>query len=255
MAKGGKKARRERSELRFLPHSVGSVPVVYAVGGIGGLLLGAGAWAQWLRMILGSAQASLPFGTWVLAAGIVILGIAIFLGTSGEPSLRVGDAGIAIEKGGVQRLPWWGVESVTYDAGASSIVARGQGEGGGEVIARANVKNHPQAAAWIVREARERIPAVVSVGSDVSLPTPRESAGERLVLEQLQIVGKRCAASRTIIAFEPDGRVCARCERVYHKDHVPPTCECGGAMTGSKDTSDAGSEAAREPATEAAVTA
>jgi hypothetical protein len=234
MAKGGKKARRERTELRFLPHSVGTVTVVYAVGGLGGLLLGAGAWAQWLRVIMTNAEASLPFGTWVLAAGIVILGVSIFLGTSGEPSLRVGDAGIAVEKSGVQRLPWWAVESVTYDAGSSSIVARGQSEGGGEIVARANVKSHPQAAAWIVSEARERVPAVVSIDGAPALPTPQESAGERLVLEQLQIVGKRCAASRTIIAFEPDGRVCPRCERVYHKDHVPETCECGGAMKGAK---------------------
>jgi hypothetical protein len=34
-----------------------------------------------------------------------------------------------------------------------------------------------------------------------------------------------------IIAFEPDARVCPRCERIYHRDHVPDTCACGGAMS------------------------
>jgi hypothetical protein len=43
----------------------------------------------------------------------------------------------------------------------------------------------------------------------------------------LQLVGKRCAESDKIIAYEPDARVCTRCERVYHKTKVPKTCECG----------------------------
>jgi len=252
MAKGGKKARRERSELRFIPRPVGKPPVIYAVGAVAALLIGAGAWAQWGRVMLTSAQASLPAGTWILAAGIVALGVAIWLGTSGEPTLRVGDGGVAVEKNGVTRLPWSGVESIAYDGTAGAVVARGKGEGGGEVVVQARVKGHPQAAAWIVREARARVPGTVEIGDDAGLPTAREGAGERLVLEQLQIVGRRCAESGTIIAFEPDARVCGRCERVYHKDHVPGACECGGAMSASKGADVSGDTESREPAADAA---
>jgi hypothetical protein len=250
MAKGGKKARRERSELRFIPRPVGKPPVVYAVGAVAALLLGAGAWAQWGRVMLTSGQASLPAGTWILAAGIVALGVAIWLATSGELTLRVGDGGLAVEKNGVTRLPWWGVESIAYDG--TAVVARGKGEGGAEVVVQARVKGHPQAAAWIVREARARVPDVVQIGDEAGLPTAREGAGERLVLEQLQIVGRRCVASGTIIAFEPDARVCGRCERVYHKDHVPEACECGGAMNASKGADVSGDADPREPAADAA---
>jgi hypothetical protein len=191
-------------------------------------------------------------GTWILAAGIVVLGVAIWLGTSGEPTLRVGDGGVAVEKNGVTRLPWWGVESVVYDAAGLAVVARGKGEGGGEVVVQARVKGHPQAAAWIVREARLRVPETVQVGDDVALPAASESAGERLALEQLQIVGRRCAASGSIIAFEPDARVCARCERVFHKDHVPDTCDCGGVMTASNGSAAGGDAEQRAPAADAA---
>jgi hypothetical protein len=70
------------------------------------------------------------------------------------------------------------------------------------------------------------------------LPEPHDDAGELLTLDALQIVGKRCAASGTVIAFEPDARVCPRCERVYHKDHVPPTCDCGAPLQGAAKSSE-----------------
>jgi len=202
-------------------------------------------------------DASAPYGTWVLAAGIVLIGAAIWFGTSGEPTLRVGDGGVGIEKGGLKRVKWHAVESVTYDGALKAVVVKGRDEGGGEVILRVRVASHPQAAAWIASEARARVPAVVSFGDEILLPAVRESAGEQLTLDPVQVVGKRCADSKMIIAFEPDARVCSRCERVYHRDHVPETCDCGGAMgtthaksspdsaePKSEDTSDAKSEAA-----------
>jgi ribosomal protein S27AE len=103
-----------------------------------------------------------------------------------------------------------------------------------------------------VREARLRVPETVQIGDEVALPAARENAGERLALEQLQVVGRRCAESGSIIAFEPDARVCGRCERVYHKDHVPEACECGGAMSASKSSDVSGEAESREPAADAA---
>jgi hypothetical protein len=62
------------------------------------------------------------------------------------------------------------------------------------------------------------------------LPEPHRDAGEVLVLDPIQVVGKHCAESGTVIAYEPDARVCTRCERVYHKAHVPETCACGASL-------------------------
>jgi hypothetical protein len=94
----------------------------------------------------------------------------------------------------------------------------------------ASLATHPQAAAWIVQEARGRIPAAVDVPGDSTLPAAAAEAGETLPLDPPQVVGRHCASSGKVISFEPDARVCPRCERVFHKDHVPPTCDCGAAL-------------------------
>ena len=238
MAKADKmlRSKRERRERRFFPRPTASPAVVYAIGGVGALVLGAGAWAQWIRVVVTNVDSSAPYGTWVLAAGIVMMGVAIWFGTSGEPTIRVGDGGVVLEKGGLRRIPWYAVDSVSYEGATAAVGVKGHDEGGGEVVVRARVASHPQAAAWIVAEARSRVPDVLSIGDEVVLPAPRESAGERLTLDPVQIVGKRCAASKKIIAFAPDGRVCSRCERVYHKDHLPEICECGGSLAARTST-------------------
>jgi hypothetical protein len=250
MAKGGKKPRspkQERRERRFFPRTTTSPAIVAVLGAVGSLGVGAGFWAQWGRVLFGGREESLPFGWWILAGGAVILGVAIWVGTSGDPLLRVGDGGIGVERGGLfgtqplQRMPWHAIESLTYDGGRAAIVATGRDETGSALTLSARLKSQPQAAALIVREARARVPSVVTLSDEIALATVRSDAGEALVLEPVQVVGKRCAASGTIIAFEPDARVCPRCERIYHKDHVPPSCECGGAL-GSASESEGANE-------------
>ena len=71
---------------------------------------------------------------------------------------------------------------------------------------------------------------MVDVPDDATLPEVRASAGESLPLEPPQVVGKHCASSGKVIAYEPDARVCPRCERVYHKVSVPDACECGASL-------------------------
>jgi hypothetical protein len=226
--KGSKRDRRER---RFLPRATTSPAVVYVVGAIGGVLMGAGAWAQWLRTVVLSASEPLPFGVWLLAAAAVVLAVAIWIGTSGEPVLRVGDGGPAVEKGSnVIRVPWHAVESVAFEGAQGVVVARGRTEAGDELVVRARIASQPQAAAWIVREAKRRVPTVVDVGEQAGVPAAREDAGEMIRMDPVQVVGKRCAASGTVIAFEPDARVCPRCERVYHREHVPEGCACGAEL-------------------------
>ena len=72
---------------------------------------------------------------------------------------------------------------------------------------------------------------------------PQTDAGESLTLDPVQVVGKRCANSGKVIAFEPDAFVCPRCERVYHKDHVPPACACGATLADQNASATAGDAA------------
>ncbi len=228
-AKSSKRAKtRERRERRFQPRPSASVSVVYAIGAIGAAAMGAGVWSEFgstVHELTPNGAAPAPY---ILAAGAVLVGIAIWIGTSGEPPLRVGDGGVALERAGVRRIRWCDIERVAMTDKAVRVT--GKDDGGAAVTITASLTAHPQAAAWIVKEARERVPGVVDVADDAPLAEVRTSAGEALPLDPPQVVGKHCAASGTVIAYEPDARVCPRCERVYHKAHVPDACACGASL-------------------------
>src|SRR5262249_30416408 len=91
------------------------------------------------------------------------------------------------------------------------------------------IASQPQAAAWIVKEASERIPGVIAA-MDIDVAAARPDSGAVLHLDPVQVVGRRCASSSKIIAYEPDARVCVRCERVYFKENVPTECACGANL-------------------------
>ena len=242
MAKGlkkGKSPKKERRERRFLPRATTNPLLIQIAGGLGAATLGAGSWAQLGRQLVAKAGDVPPepaaWAPWLLAGGAVVLGGAIWFGTSGEPALHVGDAGVAIEKGAMKRMAWHQIESVTFEgAGGGTVVVRGKDDSSQELVAKAAVQSQRQAAAWILKEAKARIPALVDVPDDAeaTVGDASKDAGEVLVLDPIQVVGKHCAASGTIIAYEPDARVCPRCERVYHKAHVPETCACGAELSG-----------------------
>jgi len=219
---------RERRERRFEPLASADPRIVYLVGAVGALAMGAGAWGQFGALIHEGGPEPLKLAPYILAAGALLVGGAIWIGTSGDLALRVGDAGLAVEKGGVRRMPWYAVERMEWRQEAVRVT--GKDDAGTAMSLIASLKSHPQAAAWMVREARERVPAVVDVPDDATLPEPRASAGELLKLEAPQVVGKHCAASGKVIAYEPDGRICPRCERVFHKASVPATCDCGASL-------------------------
>jgi hypothetical protein len=227
-----KKAKRdkpkERLERRFEPRATTNPLVVYAIGGVGAAAMGAGVWGQFGSMLQDAAPEPLKFAPYILAAGATLVGAAIWRGTSGEPALRVGDGGLAIEKGGVKRMPWYAIERIEWRE--ESVRVSGKGEDGTAMTLVARAASQPQAAAWIVKEARDRIPKVVDVPEDATVPDPLLSAGDSLPLEPPQVVGKHCAATGKVIAYEPDARLCPRCERVYHKSGVPETCECGASL-------------------------
>jgi hypothetical protein len=217
---------RERREKRFLPRPTASPVLVYAAGALGALAMGAGAWAQYGSLLHEGGPEPLKLAPYILAAGAFLVGIAIWFGSSGEPVLRVGDGGVAVEKGGLRRVPWYGIDRIEFRDVAVRVI--GKDDAGAAIQVVASLTAHGSAAAAIVNEARARVPAVVDVPQDVAFP--ETFAGEERVLEPPQVVGKHCATSGTVIAYEPDARVCPRCERVYHKAHVPPSCACGASL-------------------------
>jgi hypothetical protein len=220
---------RERREQRFEPRPNASPMMSHALGAVGALAMGAGAWAQFGPLLTQAGPEPVKGASYALFGGSLAVAVAIWLGTSGEPVLRVGDGGIGIEKGPIRRIPWHGVERIEWRGEAVRITGKDQSGVATTVVASA--ATHPQAAAWVVKEARERVPAVVDVPGDATLPVPQTSAGEWLSLEPVQVVGMRCAASGQIISYEPDARVCRRCERVYMKTQVPETCACGASLS------------------------
>ncbi len=125
-------------------------------------------------------------------------------------------------------MPWYAVDRIAWADGAVRVT--GKDDLGADMTIVASVATHPQAAAWIVKEARERVRAVVQVADDLALPEARSTAGESLPMDPPQVVGKHCASSGKVIAYEPDARVCPRCGRVYHKAHMPNACACGASL-------------------------
>jgi hypothetical protein len=219
---------RPRRERRFEPRANAKPGVVYLLGSAGALLMGAGAWEQFGPLLSDGGPDPLKAAPYILAAGAVLAGVAIWIGTSGEPVLRVGDSGLAMEKSGVRRMPWYAIERVEWRD--ETVRVSGKDDAGVPMTIAAALASHPQAAAWIVKEARARVPAVVDVPVDAALPEASVDAGEALPLEPPQVVGRHCAESGKVISYEPEARVCPRCERVFHKAHVPEVCPCGASL-------------------------
>jgi hypothetical protein len=226
MAKKSKEKKRERTEQRFLAQSTTSPILALILGGIGAAAIGAGVMGQYFR------PDPVPYAVWALAGGALFVGVALWISSSGEAAVRVGDAGIAIEKGGLKRLSWWGIESLAWNGADRALEIAGKDEAGSELRVRVGVKSQPQAVAWIVREARARIPDIADLSEEVleQLPKALKDTAPVIRLDPIQVVGRRCADTDKVIAYEPDARVCPRCERVYHKAHVPESCACGGSL-------------------------
>jgi hypothetical protein len=234
--KAKKVAGPKRYERRFVPIASTNPWIVRILGAVGGLVIGAGLYGYFYATGEGHAFHAAEAGdrigqipSYLIAGGAVLMGATIWLGTSSEAPVRVGDPGIALEKGEVRRMPWWGVERITWQPGERALVVTGQDETHRSWTFRVPVNSHPEAVARIVEEARRRIRKKVDIEKGVlkQMPTAHDHAGQRLELEPLQVVGKKCAASGKIISYEPDARVCAQCERVYFKRSVPNKCKCG----------------------------
>jgi hypothetical protein len=228
-----KHGKRDRWERRFIPRSTTNPAVVYAIGGLGAIALGAGVWGQFGSSFRKAAADLEPwaYAPWVLAGGAILLGIAIWIGTSGAAAVRVGSGGVAEERGQSRRIPWWRVDSIFWDDGA--VVVQGKDDADAKLTIRFQTRSVPDGAAWLVSEAERRIEDKIDLPEELreSLGHPDKDAGELVAPPPLQLVGKRCSKSDKIIAYEPDARVCPQCERIYHKAAVPKTCSCGASLS------------------------
>jgi hypothetical protein len=230
--KDKRRAPARRQERRFFSHTSTNPKLVYGLVGLSALALGAGAWAYFYAQSFAfdEAQKSLP--SYLVAGGALLLGITIWLATNAEPTVRVGDPGLAVEKGELRRMPWWSISKITFEPGALAIIVAGADELGVDWKLKLPIRSHPEAVGWLVKEALDRIPRRVDIDDSTleKLPSAAEQAGQKLELEPLQVVGKRCAATDKIISYEPDARVCPRCERVYLRTSVPKKCKCGNSL-------------------------
>ncbi len=223
-SKAGKTTKRERKERRFEPSRTQTSRLALVGGMAGSLALGAGVYAQWVR------ETPLESAPFIVAAGAVVLGLALWFSDAGAVPVRVGDAGIAIEKGSeITRLIWCDIQRIVVERG--NLVARGE-----DLTLTIPVSAHPVAVSWILSEGVRRVPESMDVKRAElnNLPEPRDKDGEVLTIDALQVAGRHCAASKKVIAFERDARLCPNCGQVYHKEHVPKTCVTCHADMGSR---------------------
>jgi len=219
-----KVVKRERKERRFEAQQTRSSTLSVVAGMVGALALGAGVYAQWIR------DPALPYGQYMVAGGALVLGIALWFGdTSGEP-IRVGDAGVATEKGSdLIRLAWCDMERIYIERGKLVLA-------GSELTLEIPLASHGKAAAWILKAAVERVPEAMDVKNSQAdaLPNPTDEDGEFVLIENVQVVGRHCAVSDKAISFERDARLCPVCAQVYHRLHVPKKCvTCGEDISSS----------------------
>ncbi len=218
-----KKPAKRRMERRFATSTTYLAPWVAVVGMVGALVLGAGVFGLWIK------DPPVSYASYLVALGGVGLGVALWFAQPAITAVCVGDAGLALESGkDIDRLAWCDMESLRLVG--DKLVAKG-----GATALAFSTKSHAEAAAWTLKEAATRRPGVLDVPQSVAekLPAPNPSAGAEREILDAQVAGHRCAASKKVIAFEEDARLCPRCGQVYHKDHVPSACAtCEENLTG-----------------------
>jgi hypothetical protein len=208
------KGKQFLEERRLVAHGQQLNTVAFGVGGLSALILGTGTYARWLSPV------PVEWATPALALGVAGSLYFAWQLTREGPAIRVGDAGVAIEKGSeVQRLLWCDLERIAVEENA--LVLSGTGP-----TLRIAVATHALAASWILKEAAERLPRLIDVPPKFAdgLPKPDVKDGVINHVTSLQTTGRRCGKSRRVIKYERDARLCPVCAQVYLKDDVPEAC-------------------------------
>ena len=143
-------------ERRFTAESTERSNYQALVGGLGAAALGAGAYATWAHDV------PMTIAPYLFGGGTLALIGAFVMGSTDSMPLRVGEAGVAAERGGDQpeRIGWFEVEKVRLE-GSDRVVVEGNNK---RLVVPA--AHHAQAAAWILKEALLRIPKKVAIEGD-----------------------------------------------------------------------------------------
>jgi hypothetical protein len=185
-----------------------------AAGMVGALAAGAGVWGQWI------SETPHSYAPYLFGGGAIALGASLWFGDAGAVPVRVGDAGIALERGtDLTRLASCDLE--TIEVAGKQLLAKVK-----NLTFTIPVAAHPRAVAWILAEGTKRVPDAMNVKKSelAGLPEPKDLDGELVLLEGVQVTGRHCAATEKPIAFERDARLCLNCAQVYLKDAVPKKC-------------------------------
>ncbi len=88
-----------RQERRFEPATPASAWISVLGLSIGSVLLGAGVYGQWLRASFrADVTGPHPYASYLLMAGALVLAAVALFGPRQIKPIRVGDAGLAVEK-------------------------------------------------------------------------------------------------------------------------------------------------------------
>jgi hypothetical protein len=219
-----KSSKRTRKERRYVGEQTYASKVAVGVGMFGALLLGAGVYSRWV------SDHPASYAIYLVGLGAVALVGSISLGDLGTLPVRVGDLGIAIERGNeLERIGWCDLKRVYVDGGKLMLEGK-------ESTSAITIAAQPQAVARLIAEGTQRVPEAMDVKRDAvrDLPAPREDDGELLTVDALQVAGRSCRESGKTIAFERDARLCPQCGEVYLKDRVPKKCLTCGAELGER---------------------
>jgi hypothetical protein len=219
-----KRTKRERKERRFSGGETQASRVAVGVGVLGGLALGAGVYSQWV------SKTPLEYAPFLLAGGAFALGGALIFGDTQPTPVRIGDSGLAIERGNeVVRVRWCDIDRIHVEGGKLFVKSK-------EHSFSLPIEAHQRAVAWILAEGARRVPDIMDLKREAlsRLPETRDTDGELVAVEDLQVTGRHCAKSGRPISFERDARICQTCAQVYHHTSVPKRCVTCKAELGDK---------------------
>lgn len=221
--KSRKSGNAKRQEWRF-DTGLNHMPLwVSLVGMAGCLALGAGCYGLWIL------SPAFEGASWIVAAGGVGLGVALWFGQPPETAVSVGDSGIAIENGrDTFRFRWFELKTVRVEGTRLILESEKQ-------TLSFTLPANRNAASLLLKEAALRVPETLDVDAAItqSLPSPEEAKAEAQKgdLADDQLTGSRCAASKKTINLEEDARLCPRCGLIFHKEKLPAQCSgCQAAL-------------------------